>query len=264
MHCCDIRAQIRIHGDAALPTLIYLPGLHGDWSFTDRFRHALGGRVRFVEFAYPATTTWSLEDHAAEIEERLLEHGIDRGSLLAESFGSQVAWPLSRGKRFQTVQIILAGGFVRHPTRWGARLGGRFFHRITLRRLQRLLRVYARVTRFRFRRSPETIAAVGQFIDSRTDQDKLAVEHRLRLIADNDPCAAAREVSVPVYAVTGLFDPIVPWYFVRRWLRQNCPTLRDYRIIPFADHFVLGTAPEPVAELVVRWMTEAAGGNSGF
>ena len=47
--------QLRIHGEASLPTLIYLPGLHGDWTLIGGFRHALGGRVRFVEVTYPRT-----------------------------------------------------------------------------------------------------------------------------------------------------------------------------------------------------------------
>ena len=38
--------------DAALPALIYLPGLHSDWTRISGFRHALGGRVRLVEVPY--------------------------------------------------------------------------------------------------------------------------------------------------------------------------------------------------------------------
>ena len=63
--------QLRIHGDAALPTLIYLPGLHGDWTLVTSFRLALAGRVRFVEFTYPRTLMWSLEDYARAIEAAL-------------------------------------------------------------------------------------------------------------------------------------------------------------------------------------------------
>lgn len=59
--------RIRIHGDAASPTLVYLPGLHGDWLLVTRFRLAVAGRVRFVEFTYPHTVTWSLADFAAAV-----------------------------------------------------------------------------------------------------------------------------------------------------------------------------------------------------
>src|SRR5947207_11133437 len=86
--------QIRIHGEASLPTLVYLPGTHGDWTLVSSFRAAIAGKVRFVEFTYPRTTTWSLEDYAGAIEESLLANGIDGGWLLGESFGSQPAWQI--------------------------------------------------------------------------------------------------------------------------------------------------------------------------
>ena len=73
--------QIRIHSPAASPTLIYLPGLHGDWTLVGGFRQALAGRVRFVEFTYPRTLTWSLDDYATGIEQALAENGISSGWL---------------------------------------------------------------------------------------------------------------------------------------------------------------------------------------
>ena len=85
------RLQLRFHGDARLPTLVYLPGVHGDWTLVSSFRAAVAGRVRFVEITYPRTLTWSLEDYAVAIQEALLSHGITRGWLLAESYGSQIA-----------------------------------------------------------------------------------------------------------------------------------------------------------------------------
>ena len=81
---------MRVYGPPTQqPTLIYLPGLHGDWTLVSGFRRALAGRVRFVETTYPRTLTWSLEDYAAGIEAGLAERGISRGWLLGESFSSQ-------------------------------------------------------------------------------------------------------------------------------------------------------------------------------
>jgi len=84
----DERLQIRIHGDASLPTLIYLPGTHGDWTLVTSFRLALAGRVRFVEITYPRTLDWSLDDYATAIGAALVENGITQGWLLGESIGS--------------------------------------------------------------------------------------------------------------------------------------------------------------------------------
>src|SRR5437868_5659534 len=100
--------QIRIHGDSSLPTLIYLPGLHGDWTLIGRFRRALGSRVRFAEVTYPRTLTWSLDDYAAGVEEALAKNGITEGWLLGESFSSQVVWPILSRRKFVAKGVILA------------------------------------------------------------------------------------------------------------------------------------------------------------
>lgn len=253
------RLQLRIYGDASVRTLIYLPGLHGDWTLVGSFRRALADRARFVEMTYPRTLEWSLDDYAANIENALAEQGIARGWLLAESFGSQVAWAiLARGK-FQVEGIILAGGFVKHPIRAGVRLAERTGRGISLRLLTRIMFGYAKVARFRYRHSPETRADIQEFIRRRTELDRQAAVHRLRLIASSDFRAAARATTIPIFAITGAIDPIVPWMFVRRWLRGNCPALREYKIIWHADHNVLGTAADASAEQVVRWMNQTRG-----
>lgn len=195
------KLEMRVYGDASLPALIYLPGLHGDWTLVGSFLHALGGRVRFVEFTYPRTLTWSLEDYAREVEAALAERGIVRGWLLGESFGSQVLWSLVARERFQIEGLILAGGFVRHPMRWGVRLAGRVCGGISLGLLTRVLFGYARVARYRYRRSPEVQASIQEFIDRRTALDLQAAKHRLHLIARNDLRPVARQTAVAVFAL---------------------------------------------------------------
>jgi len=117
--------QIRIYGSPALPTLIYLPGLHGDWTLIGRFRRALGDRARFVEITYPRTLDWSLNDYGAAVEAALIAQGITAGWILGESFGSQVVWPLLERGNLKVAAVILAGGFVRHPIIWGVRAASR-------------------------------------------------------------------------------------------------------------------------------------------
>jgi hypothetical protein len=46
----------------------------------------------------------------------------------------------------------------------------------------------------------------------------------------------------------------MPWPYVRRWLKRNCPVLRDYKIIKSGDHNVLGTATKQAAWQVLEWM----------
>jgi pimeloyl-ACP methyl ester carboxylesterase len=249
--------QIRVYGDASQQTLVYLPGTHGDWTLIGGFRKALAGRVRFAEFTYPRTLDWSLDDYAAAIEQALADHGIRRGWLLGESFGSQIVWPIVARERFAVEGVILAGGFVRHPMHWGVWVAERICAGISLGLLTRILSGYAKVARFRYRRAPETVKGVQEFIARRTELDRQAAVHRLRLVAESNPCAIASATRLPVYALSGILDPIVPWFFVRRWLKRNCPTLRKYRILWPADHNVLSTACDAAAAQVLEWMASS-------
>jgi pimeloyl-ACP methyl ester carboxylesterase len=254
------RVELRVHGSVALPTLVYLPGLHGDWTLIGGFRKALAGRVRFAEVTYPRTLVWSLEDYAAGVEQGLAQQGIRSGWLLGESFSSQVVWALVARNRLQTQGIILAGGFARHPLHWAVCLAERLCGSLPMRVLRPMLFVYARVARLRFRNEPEVLADIGEFVARRTDLDRQAAKHRLHLVGANDPAAIARQIHAPVYALTGFLDPIVPWFLVQPWLKRNCRALREYRILR-ADHTVLSTASKAAADLVVQWMT--AGGAGG-
>jgi hypothetical protein len=155
---------------------------------------------------------------------------------------------------------VLAGGFARHPIGWGVRLAERIAGSIPLRLVTWILFSYAKLARLRFRRLSQTLAGVREFIARRTELDRQAAVHRLRLIAQNDPCSTAQDARVPIFGLTGLFDPIVQWWWVRPWLRKNCASLRDYRIFWGADHNVLGTASKRAAEQVVAWMAERSRG----
>jgi pimeloyl-ACP methyl ester carboxylesterase len=248
------QVTIRVSGDENQPTLVYLPGLHGNWTLVGNFRKALAGRVRFVETTYPPTLTWSLEDYAEGVERALEQCGIKEGWLMGESFSSQVVWPILKRGNFQVRGLILAGGFVRHPIRGAVRLAERVCGEISFGLITRILFGYAKISRWRFRHSPETLSGIQEFIAGLTEADRQAAKHRLHLIAQNDPCAIARETKVPVYALTGLFDPVVPWFWVRRWLKKNCAALREYKVIWHADHNVLGTGADVAADQVVSWI----------
>ena len=249
----DETIQLRVYGDLSLPTLIYLPGLHGDWTLIGGFRHAVAGKVRFVEITYPRTLTWSLDDYAAGVEAVLAENGITRGWLLGESFSSQVVWTMVQRRKFQAQGIILAGGFIKYPNPmlW---LMEKIIGRLSNKALLGIIFGYGKVARFRYRRSPQTLAALDEFIARRTELDRGAAQHRLHLVAENDPRTIACRAGVPVFGLTGLFDPIVPWPRVRWWLKKNCPACRDYQIIRHADHNVLSTASVESAKRVLKWM----------
>jgi pimeloyl-ACP methyl ester carboxylesterase len=248
--------QVRVHGDAALPMLVYLPGLHGDWTLVSSFRAAMSGRVRFVEFAYPCRADWTLDDYAQAVVGQLAAHGISNGWLLAESFGSQVAWKiLERGdSRFKPLGLILAGGFVRHPVVIGVHAFHAAHRLMPSWCFRLLLKIYARYARLRHRHAPETLASIAEFVERRTAADREAIASRYPLIARADFRELASHTTLPIFALAGFFDPIVPWPLAHPWLGRNCPGFRERRIILNADHNVLGTAPQKAAGQILHWM----------
>jgi pimeloyl-ACP methyl ester carboxylesterase len=246
--------QIRVHGDASRPALIYLPGMHGDWTLVSGFRVAMKDRVRFVEFAYPRTLSWSLDDHANAMLDALTKNGICEGWVLAESFGSVLGWALIQ-KGFIAQGVILAGGFVRYPFMPLVRLAHWINRCMPNWALTAFSRLYAAYARVRHRKAPETYDAIGEFLRRRlAPGDREAICYRYALIQKSDARELARSLSVPVYQLCGFFDPIVPWWAVRKALLRSCHAYRDWKLIWRADHNVLGTAPSPAADQICEWI----------
>jgi len=191
----------------------------------------------------------------------LVAYGITRGWLLAESFGSQVAWAMLREApgRLAVEGLILAGGFVRHPFIRGMKTAQKFCAGAPPWVLRALLWAYPKYARFRHRRAPETLADIAEFVRRRqAPGDREAMTHRLNLIAAADCRGIARGAQLPVFFLTGFWDPIVPWWPVRSWLQRECAGWHGDRVLFRADHTVLATQPEAASKQVLAWMEGAA------
>jgi pimeloyl-ACP methyl ester carboxylesterase len=264
--------QIRAHGQADRETLVYLPGLHGDWTLIPAFRAEVIPDFHFLELTYPRTRTWSLDDYARAILDLLACNGISSGWLIGESFGSQVMWAIVKRCGLPRIQtstptakntaepgftprgLILAGGFVRHPVPAGVWCAYRLF-RMTPPLGQTLMRSTCQLYGWlRHWNSPENRRHMDEFVARRTALDWAAATHRLRLITESDPRDLARRTTLPVYHLAGLIDPIVPGPWIRHWLRKNCPGYRGGKTLYAADHNVLGTAPRAAARCISHWI----------
>ena len=250
--------ELRIHDPKLHPTLVYLPGLHGDWTIATPLAGALAGQLSLVTVTYPRTETWTLADYGAAVGRSLPAHGIHRAWILAESFGSQVAWQLFESTQtphgFRAEGLILAGGFVRHPWPAAVRACARLLAvtpPVLFRTLPKPSLAWAR---FRLPASIATHAALAEFLHRRTASDQRAMVHRLRLLAGNDPRPIAQSVTAPVYHLAGWFDPIVPAPLVRHWLQHHCPGFRGSRTLKTADHSVLLITAEIAARQILAWM----------
>jgi pimeloyl-ACP methyl ester carboxylesterase len=259
--------QVQITEDGAVegaPTLVYLPGLHGDWTYNAGLREQLKGRVRFVEFCYPREPSWQLADYAAAIESALLARGITTGWLLGESFGSQVTWGLlgraeaarAAGQpHFQAQGVILAGGFVRYPLMWGVRLVRGTHQSLPLRLAAGLLKGYLRLVRWRHRRSPRFQESLRQHAELQSQEiARQAMLSRYDIILATDHRPLARRTTLPVYYLTGFWDIIVCWCFVQPWLKRHCPGYRGWRLVWNSEHNILGFQPEKSARQILAWI----------
>jgi pimeloyl-ACP methyl ester carboxylesterase len=226
----------------------------------------LGGRVRFVETSYPRRPEWSLAEYVIAVENALIKLGVSCGWLIGESFSSQVAWQflarqqeMGRSTAFRIEALILVGGFVRHPWPWGVQLAHSVSCAVPLSVLRILCRLYGRAAGRRFCDRPEILSELNEFVARRTNEaDRRAITSRYRLITGNDPRPVACRAGVPVFHLSGAWDPIVPWWQVRSWLRRNCPGYRASRILWRAGHNVLLGAPVESAEQINDWIQAVA------
>lgn len=242
--------DVRVHPGAG-PTLIYLPGIHGDWGLIGAFRRALGGRVRFIEFSYSTTET-TMERLSELVHAELTSRGVASGWILGQSFGSQVGWALiERG--FAADGFVLAGGFVKHPWTWGV-LMFRALLRVPAGIVRPAYYAYTAVCNAFARRGPEEAEELLAFARRRGGKEWRATSSRLTLIAEGDPRPTARAMRAPVHYIGGMIDPLVPWPMVTRWLRRECPGYRGEVILRYADHNVLGCSPRETAEQVLAWV----------
>lgn len=243
--------QIRTHGSPSNPALIYLPGIHGDWTLGASFREIAKSEFHFVEFTYPRSTTWLLADYAQAIEQKLRELGIEKGWLIGESFGSIVAWELLRRRDFDGV--VLAGGFVRHPHPQLALLLRWLMNQLSPKVWQFVFWSYSRYALLRHRHAPETAQQIEQFVARRTPEDLQAIRARLSLVAEADLYPVAETARAPVYFIAGLIDPIVPYVPVVLGLRRRVSQFRGWKILWGADHAVLATQPRRAFEAIRSW-----------
>lgn len=255
----ETELQMRIDGADSLPTLIYLPGVHGDWTLLSGFRELAKERYRLAQFTYPRTLTWSLADYARAVDKALKKVGVRRGWVLAESFSSQVAWAWLKkaqdcGTDFQFDGIILAGGFVRYPIRFNLAWARRFFAVAPWWLWRGMFKGYLAYGRFRHRNAGPTGDCPKEFVARRTPLDIAAMRARLELIAEADFREVAAKAKCPVYQLAGVIDPVVPPAPVRRWLRRNCPAFKGHRLIWPADHNVLGTEPAKALRQIEEWI----------
>lgn len=251
----------RISGPAEAPVVVYLPGLHGDWTPMWRAQGLISRNHRLIEVAYPRSATdWTLDDYVARVEALLERLGVGGVHLLAESFGSLVGWGVCCRSPERTKTLMLAGGFCSTPGRLRVALGGAIMRLLppgTLDRMVDLYLVYLIKRGF----PPDAFRRDDFFPAARTRQGWLSARNRLKIIRDTDVRERLCELRLPVLYFGGAWDLIVP---VRREIatikgRLHPECCFQSVLYPQAPHAIIPARATTVAGLIGEWVERHEG-----
>jgi len=247
----------RVSGPPTAPVVVYLPGLHGDWTPLWRIREPLARHLRLVEIAYPrAAANWTLDDYVTRLGDLFDRLGLASVHLLAESFGSLVGWVFACRHPERVRSLLVAGGFSVSPGRVRvalAELGLRLFPAALLDKGVDLYLLYLNRRGFpgnAFRREGEFFPA------TRTRLGWRATRNRLKIIRQTDLRGRLGELRVPVFYFGGARDIIVPVRreiaTLRRHLRPECNF--HSVLFPKAPHPIIPARYRQVARLILAWI----------
>ena len=248
---------VQVSGPIGAPAVVYVPGIHGDWTPLWRIRNVLRRHCRLIEIAYPRTAErWSLDEYTTRLTALIDRLDLSTVHLLAESFGSLVGWTFASRHPERVKSLMVAGGFCSSPGRVkvaAADLALRLFPARLLDKMVDLYLAYLIKRGFpasAFHRQSEFFPA------TRTRPGWRSTHNRLKIIRRTDVRSRLGELSIPVLYFGGACDWIVP---VRReiatlkhHLRPEC-AFRSI-IFPNAPHPIIPARYPQVAQLIFDWV----------
>lgn len=243
-------------GDPNAPPILYLPGVHGDWTPQVRARPILTRDFHFVETAYPRIENWSIDDYARALKELLDGLGIESAHIVGESFGSLVAWQFGIANPERVRSFTLVGGFSRPPRFRLATAAAAALKSLPTKLLESAIDLYiagkAAVGEHR-----ETFES-GAYPATRTRRGRRATANRMTIIQESEFRDQLKEIQFPVRYLGGARDILVP---VRReiaTLLAHLPPHCDFQseLVAGAPHAVIASHPEQTVEHISRWVRE--------
>jgi pimeloyl-ACP methyl ester carboxylesterase len=264
MHLFDSSTHLitRISGPVEAPAVIYIPGIHGDWTPLWRIRELLNSHCRLIEIAYPRTATrWTLDDYVERLRDLFDKLELMGGHLLAESFGSLVGWSFCCRYPGRVKTLMVAGGFCSTPGRLKVALADMALHLAPAALLDRFVDLYLCYLKRRgfprdaFRRPNEFFPA------TRTRQGWRSTHNRLKIISRTDVRTRLCELRVPILYFGGARDWVVPVRreiaALKRHLSPDCGF--QHVLFPRAPHPIIPARYPQVARLITDWVARHEG-----
>ena len=244
-------------GDPSGPTIIYLPGVHGDWTAQSRARPLLSRDFHLVETAYPRVDSWSIDDFAGALKDLLDGLGIESAHIVGESFGSLVGWQFGIAHPDRVRSYTLVGGFARSPRFRVAAAAAAALKSIPTGMLESAIDLYV-AGKSALGEHRETFDT-GAYPATRTQRGLQATANRMSIIQRTDFRGLLHQVRFPVRYVGGARDIVVP---VRReiaTLIAHLPPHCDFQseLLSGAAHNIIASHPRETVEQITRWVREA-------
>lgn len=236
------------------PIVVYLPGVHGDWTSFHRIRPFLERDVALVELSYPKSEIAGLPEIAAKIVRLVRALDVRNAHLLGESFGSLVAWRMALDAPDLTASLILAAGFTSPPPLRRAHLAFLALRTMPTPLFELLIDAYVAIQNRLGTGRPTPGEQLSPFFALRSDDGRLAVARRMETIQHSDLRAELSRIRAPVRYLGGKFDLVVP---ALREARTISSLVGDFESETWgAPHTLMVTHPERCAAAILRWIRD--------
>ena len=246
----------RVSGEESGTPVIYLPGVHGDWTPQAAAGPILAQNFRLVEVTYPKKPEWSIADYMNALVSLLDRLEIRSAHVIAESFGSLVGWELGLERPSRVRSLMIVGGFCQPPgppkvllAKWGLSL-------LPTEVFERGVNAYASFRTLQGKLVRLETEEELPYAAVRSDVGLSATIRRFELLGRTDFRHQLHDLRVPVRYIGGEKDLIVP---VKREIETLNEILAEEtgfesHLIPGAPHMIIASHPEETVGRLVRWI----------
>ena len=248
----------QISGPEDAPAMVYLPGVHGDWTANESARTHLSRETRLIEVAYPRNAAWTLADFSNALRRLLDRLNLTSVHVAGESFGSLVAWETAFGHPELIKSLLLVGGFAQPPAyrvatsaKWALRGMPTFV-------LETGIDIYVYYKDLKGERRLGRRSGVSPYPAVRTRKGKLATASRMGIIERTDVRERLHRLQQPVRYIGGDSDSVIGVHRELSTLRQHLPPHCEFKseLIQDAPHAIIASHPEHTARTLTRWILD--------
>lgn len=247
----------QVSGQEDTPPVVYLPGVHGDWTPLNRARPLLAERLLLIEAAYPRVEHWTLEDFSQSLANLLDVLELQSVHVIGESFGSLVGWEFGLSFAERVRSLILVGGFSQPPRYRAAGTVSSALRVLPTLLLEKGIDWYValKTRRGQARTSP---GSVPPYPATRTERGKFATARRMAIIQRSDFRQRLRDVRFPVRYIGGGADWVIPVRREIETLERTLPRGCEFKgkVIEGAPHMIIASHPEQTVDQIVSWVQE--------